>query len=537
MLTMTVMQNEREALGQFSTEPTEAKDVLSQLRHLHHTLQECRWRVQVVDNALCAQGDKGHYGLQNQTEYHHSFEIEATKDCSFQNQSKDSNAQNKAEEDQHFEKETIDCKKDLKNYGLQSHSSEDQNCQSGNNEDYENLIDENLKCQKSAEENDSFIGTTSKDLKLSVHAEDGNIQDNKKNTDSNTNVSNLSSIALSECSLCDDIEKDIHDETEKETYINNSFKKCWNGETHSSETIHSKYFTRQECINTVMKEEDRLPLHTNEYLSSTMPPLYDFLDPTSSQSNTMTDLNYQQGQLENADVTFPRKQREKKEEQKDFYGNQELENKFCCKGDLTLNKNPKKEDASPEQYEKNEKVQSVENIGAAHIDPVPEVAQKINVIWEALENLRTHFFALHSSLVNTADIFHRHESLDKSHINSEESDNVHSILEDHISEATLFHRIPCERSLLGTFPFRNHHHCLCQNQISSHPPHEEPVNSAALSGKETRRTYLRYWQDNCLCMVMAVLLLLLFLFLASCLLLMLPVVSVSVRTAGGLPAF
>lgn len=560
MLTMTVMQNEKEALEQFSTEPAEAKDVLSQLRHLHHTLQECRWRVQVVDHALCAQGDKGHHGLQNQTENDHSFELQATKDCSFQNQTKDedslqleiakdSNPQNKVENYQHSEKqakETIDCKEQLENDGLQSQPSENQNCQSGDNEEYENLLCENYKHQKSAEEEHSFLDMTSKDIKLSIHGRDSYIQDlsndNKKNTDTITNANNPSSIAKNECSLHDNTEKDIHNETNEETYVNSSFK-CWDDRTYSFEVKHNKHLTRQECINTNMMEEDRLPVDNNEYPSSIMLSPHDSPDPILPVSSTMTDLNDQEVQLTNPDVIFPRKQWKKKEKQSIFYDMQELENKISCKGDMTLKKNPKKEDASQEQQLKSEKIQGVKYIGSAHVDSAPEVAQKMDIIWEALENLRTHFFALHSSLMDTSNLFHSHESLNKSHINSGESEKVtkcgkvHTIFEDHISETTLLHRIPCERSLLGTLPFKNHHHCVCQNQISSHTPLKEPVNSAPLNGKSTRKTYLRNWQDNCLCMVVAILLLLLFLFLASCLLLMLPIVSVSVRTAGGLPAF
>lgn len=534
MLTMTVMQNEREALGQFSTEPAEAKDVLSQLRHLHHTLQECHWRVQVVDHTLCAQGDKGLHGLQNQTKYDHSFELQRTKDCSSQSQMKDedslqleivkdSNSQNKVEGDQHFEtraKEIIDCKEQLENNGLQSQPSEDQNCQKRDKEEDETLLCENYKCQKSAEEKHSFFDITSKDLKPSIHVEDGNIHDissdNEKSYDSSTNANNPTSIAKNECNQHDNIEEVIHDEDD-EISLDSSFEICW--------------------------DDDILPIHTNECLSSIMLPPHDSPDPTIPISNTMTDLSDQQFQIASLDVSFPTKQCGKKEKQRDFYGMQELENKFSYKGDRALNESPKKEDASHKQQLKSEKIHGVEYIGPAHGDSAPEVAKKMDVIWEALENLRTHFFALHSSLVNTSNLFHRCESLDKSHINSGESEkvtkcgNVHTILEDHISESSLFHRIPCERSLLGTLPFRSHHHCECQNQTISHTPVEKTVSSTALRNKSTRKTYLRSWQDNCLCTVMAVLLLLLFLFLASCLLLMLPVVSVTVRTAGGLPAF
>lgn len=573
MLTMTVMQHERGPVGQLSTEAAEAEDVLfSRLRHLHHTLRECHRRVQLVDHALCAQGDKGHYDPQNQTGNDHNFEIQARKDCSLQKQAQENHSlqletedcgpQNEAGRGQGLEeqfRETFDSREQIEDDGLQKQPEKDLNCQ---REESENQSCEDYYYQKPSEDRHSL---PTNEQKFSVQTEDDNIYDSDKNLfDYTRDDSDLSNLAMNDHILHNYAKKDNHidNETKEENDIQNSVKNSCELDSTDPLEKKCKYLTRQKCID-MDDDDDSLPTGIISTLSSTMgPPNVDEISPVPG---TMTGISEQHHQLTNLNVNFSKKISNQESSQKSFYvgevkygpdSMQDLGNKVCCEGDMDFSKNQKKSNAFQDDQQKSEEMGNVKYAGkVSPVDPSPEVARRMDVICEALENLQSHFLALHSSLVDSSSLFCSQklvESSDNSYTTINENDEVAecgellAMPDDHTkgfhqmaSETTQLHQTLCEQRKLQV---RHHQHCSChnlsRNQISSHTRLEEPANSAALSNNSTHtRTYLRGWRESCLCIVMVVLLLLLLLFLACCLLLVLPVVSVSVRTAGGLPAF
>lgn len=185
----------------------------------------------------------------------------------------------------------------------------------------------------------------------------------------------------------------------------------------------------------------------------------------------------------------------------------------------------------------------------------------MDVIWEALESLQSHFLGLHSSIVDSSShcLIQKHKrsqnDFDKTYVTvnkvtgSTDFNEEHHIMNE--DKTGMSHQTVCKTTQTShSCSKSSHKKILLRNLSSSVYPllsksnsesytcnHEPAYEASPKDRTVDRRTFFRSWREGCLCIGLGLLLLFLFLFLASCLLLVLPVVSVSVRTAGGLPAF
>lgn len=599
MLTMTVMQHEREAVGGFSKEVVEDKgDVLSSLRHLHRTLQECHWRVQSVDHALCTQGNnKSLDHLQNQNGNDHSFQFPVGKDHSLQNQpgeshnlqlqnetvkeyslkneaGKNDNFQNEAGKKQNLEDQSREIIEQNKDNDAQD-NPEDHNHQ---NEIKEELKPENLSRQDTfhkelPQEKKSQQDIKHEDESFPLQDEGNNLLDLFSDSKENLPTQPTKDIDLQkaskECTVLPYSRPDhhIHTQGKKETTLmNNTQSTCDLDYTVSPHKQQLRGSIRQGMLDG--------DLATVDYIGATMELQHNYTDLSVSKTCsvpyiTTDDIHHQlvDQHLKCSDKVAKEVNTENCSQSSEIrcradHREKSSKNEFFHEREIDLFKNQKTSDSAFEDQKKDKVIDGKRNLGkVALVDTFPDVTQKMDIIWEALEKLRSHFLALHSSIVDSSSHCLYQEldkSLDKSDFTLLRANKVAEptdLAEEHHArcedEAGMLHQTtgeatqPCQ-----SFCKQSSHKETLSRKLSQPACHalsknctrsctfQHPVNEALASDSTACRGILfRGWREGCLCIGLVLLLLLLLLFLASCLLLMLPIVSVSVRNAGGLPAF
>lgn len=585
---MTVMQHEREAVGGFSKEVVEDKgDVLSSLRHLHRTLQECHWRVQSVDHALCAQGNKSLDDLQNHDGKDHSFQFPVGTDCSLQTQHEKS-----PELQDETVKECILKNEAEKNYSLQNEAGKKQSFENqfrenneqkkDNSEDHnhqnemkEELRPENLLGQDTYYK-ELLQGKKSQNIRNedeSFSLQDEGIDSLNLFSDSKENFPTQSTKdidlqkAMKDYTVVPNSIPDhhIHMQIEKETsLLTNTQSTCDLDYTVSPHEQQSEGFIRQ-----VVMDGDITVDHTGSVnaLVELQPNFRDNVGKTCAEPYTTTDDMHHQ----------PLEQHLKCSDNIAKEVNSEILSQLCevrCRADhkekrshneilherkIDLFENQKTSDVTFKYQKKDKATDGKRRLGKVSlVDTFPDVIQKMDSIWEALEKLRSHFLALHSSIEDSSShcLYQEHDkSLDNSDFTiskvnkptmpSDMVEEHHARCEDEAGMATSEVTQSCQ-----SFCTQSSHKETLSRNISQSACHslsrsctractfQHPANEAAASDSTAYRGILfQGWREGCLCIGLVLFLLLLLLFLASCLLLMLPIVSVSVRNTGGVPAF
>lgn len=308
MLAMTVMQHEKGTAGGFSKEAVEDKvDVLSCLHHLHRTLQECHYRVQSVDHALCAQG-KEVTNVQNQADNDNSFQHKDGKDCSLSNQSgvhnlldavgRNYNEQDEVRKDdfQDDSDKQISVEDPFKKIGEQRKDNDLQD--NPENSNHRNETEENVSeilswkdhnDQKLAQENASnkdetlLIDEGTSIPHLFIHSKENFPGQSVKDTGFHKTV--MENYA----DFYNAIPDHCHNQTEKENFFNNTKSTC---EIYCSSSFHKQQFW--SLIRYGMDVgDDSIPLDSDLNVSAIVKPLHSFGDlsvrEASVESGIMTD--------------------------------------------------------------------------------------------------------------------------------------------------------------------------------------------------------------------------------------------------------
>lgn len=587
MLTMTVMQHEREAVGGYSKEEVKDKgDVLSSLRQLHRTLQECHWRVQSVDHSLCAQNNKGLRDLQNQDGDDHSFQFQAGKDYHIQNQhgechnlqdeameecslkndaGKNFTLQGEAEKKQNTEDKSKDINEQTEDDCIKDNSEEDHNHQNEIKEfEPENLSGQDTYHNEPAEEKESKQNVNRENESLPLQNEGDNFHDEfsdsketlpthpTKETDQNT---------MKDCTELHHPRPDlsIHNQRKKEaSLLKNTKSTC---DLHNAVSLHEQQFrglVRQDG----MDDDDLASVNSLDTVNASVDTQHIFRDLNESKTCAIPFMtnNHIHHQLLNqhlkcSDKVTKEVSQEHSSQPSDIrcrtsHKEKPSGSEVFHEGEIDLLENQKTNDSSLEGQKNKKTADYKRALGkVALVDTFPEVTQKMDIIWEALEKLQSHFLALHSSIVDSSS--HRlnqelYKSLDKSDITllKVNKDTEFSDLdEEHTrceGEDGILHQSMSKQSSHKETVSRNPSQPVCHpsRNYTRSCTLQPPASEASLGdGIACRGTLFQGWQKGCLWIGLVLLLLLLLLFLASCLLLMLPIVSVSVRNPGGLPAF